>query len=294
MFQRLLVCTDLSDGLQRFATFVPQFAHAGVQHITLLHCVPLLQERSVPKEDSARVAQASSQLKALLPAETGIDVQVQVKSGRPIDLILHTAHTQHCDLIILGTPTRNALAEKLIGNTLIEVAKRADVPLLLLRPQIVVAFTAEELSLRCQHLFRDLLVPYDDSPTARFVIEQIQQIAQANQDHTIDKLHLCWAVEGLRRRDLPLEAELKTARTVLERVKANLDAANLGLEPVTVEVRQGDPVLELFLASQTVDVSAIAISSDSLGKLSELSAPSFARELMRRSWYPLLYFPLKR
>jgi hypothetical protein len=43
--------------------------------------------------------------------------------------------------------------------------------------------------------------------------------------------------------------------------------------------------------AQEHDVSAIAIASSTLGKLIELSSPSFAGEILRRSWHPVVYFP---
>ena len=39
------------------------------------------------------------------------------------------------------------------------------------------------------------------------------------------------------------------------------------------------------------DITAIAVATDTLGKLAELSGPSFAGELLRRSWHPVLFFP---
>jgi len=67
----------------------------------------------------------------------------------------------------------------------------------------------------------------------------------------------------------------------------------LGLQ-VNTEVRLGDPYTEILDAAAEFDISAIATASDRLGKLIELPVGSFASELMRRSWYPILFFPPPR
>ncbi|HYW21080.1 MAG TPA: hypothetical protein VE956_17620 [Nodularia sp. (in: cyanobacteria)] len=39
------------------------------------------------------------------------------------------------------------------------------------------------------------------------------------------------------------------------------------------------------------DISAIAVSSGTIGKLQEWLVSSFAAEVLRQSWYPVLFFP---
>jgi nucleotide-binding universal stress UspA family protein len=67
----------------------------------------------------------------------------------------------------------------------------------------------------------------------------------------------------------------------------------LGLQ-VHAEARLGNPYEEVLQAALEFDISAIAISSDNSGKLIEWSVRSFASELMRRSWHPVLFFPPPR
>jgi nucleotide-binding universal stress UspA family protein len=67
----------------------------------------------------------------------------------------------------------------------------------------------------------------------------------------------------------------------------------LGLQ-VHTQVRLGNPYLEILDASLEFDISAIAIASDHLGKIIDWPVRSFAGELMRRSWHPVLFFPPQR
>lgn len=293
MFQRLLVCTDFCDGLHRLTRFVSSLAAAGVKQITFLHSVPFLEDRNIPREDTESINRARQRLEsALQNAPTELDIQVRVCSGRAIDAILKSAKDYQSDLIILGTPTRSLLTEKLFGSTLIQICQRTLTPIMSLRPQLIATFTSEELDLRCRHLFRHLLIPYDGSNAAKYLVSQIKPLVQSQTVTSLERLHLCWVVDGIHRREIPNDYRVEEARKALAAVKADLESPYVQIGPI--EVRQGDPITEVLDAAQMSDVSAIAVSSDSMGKLIEWSAPSFNSELLRRSWHPILYFPPNR
>jgi nucleotide-binding universal stress UspA family protein len=292
MFQRLLICTDFSDGLHRLVHFVPSLAGAGIEQVIFLHAVPLWESGEIPRIDTEKVEWARQKLAAALQnPSAGVDVQVRVESGRPIDLILQAARDFQADLMILGIPNRNLLAEKLFGSTAIGLCQRTTVPLMTLRPQLISTYTSEELELRCRHLFRYLLLPYDDSEAARYLVKRIQKIAQTRSPQVLERCHLCWVVEDVGRRGLPKEYQVKQAEERLAQVKAELESVNL---PVEAEVRQGNPLLEVLDAAQMSDVSAIALSSEVPNKLIDWSVPGFTNEVLRRSWHPVIYFPPER
>lgn len=175
---------------------------------------------------------------------------------------MNTAQAVQTDLILLGTQTRSLLTEKLFGSTLMQVVERSRVPVMSLRPQLINIFTAEELELRCRHLFRSVLIPYNDTAAAKHLIEQIEQLAQNKPKGCLERLHLCWAVEGLRRRDVPEQYQAEAAQQVLATVQAKLTAT--GLQTGVVEVVQGEPVPEVIQFAQRVDASAIALTASNL------------------------------
>lgn len=292
MFQRLLVCTDLTDGLHRLSQLVPDLAASGIQQLGFLHCVPIGQDYGIPKEDTQEIETARERLRAALQTvPTGVDVQVRVESGEATDTILRIAQELQSDLIVLGTPPRSLLSEKLIGSTLMQVCQRSSSALMNLRPQLMATYTSEELALRCRHLFRWLMIPYDDSDAAKSVIAQVKRYVQHNPNHAIQQIQLCTAVDCLRQRSLPEAYQLEAAQNALEAAQAELQS--LGLL-VKAELRQGEPVSEILAAAQTHEVSAIVVAADHRHRLLQLSAPSFATELLRRSWHPLIYLPAKK
>ncbi|HIK46949.1 MAG TPA: universal stress protein, partial [Leptolyngbyaceae cyanobacterium M65_K2018_010] len=56
-------------------------------------------------------------------------------------------------------------------------------------------------------------------------------------------------------------------------------------------VVQGDPLEKIMAAAEVHDIGAIAICPGQHSGFLKWSVPSLARELMRRSWHPVLFFP---
>ena len=289
MFRRLLVCTDLSDGLQRLVNFIPSLAIAGVQQVTFLHCVPLNESGAIPRVDQDKMDSARDRLSVAI-AQTSVDVQVVVESGRPRDTILRIAKEVESDLIVVGTPVRSLLAEKIFGSTAIALYERTPIPILALRPQLISTYTTEELALRCQHLFRHLMLPYDGSETAKYLIEQLKQLV-SQPNRVLQACFLSWVVDDVDRRGIPLEPKVQAAEAALAAVKAELISLNLQVE---TEVLLGLAVPEILKASVEPDISAIAVCHGARNQFLKMSVPSFTAELLRQSWHPVIYLPFKK
>jgi nucleotide-binding universal stress UspA family protein len=290
MFQRILVCTDLEDGLQRLTGFASSFAVAGIRQVVFLHVIPLLDDREIPRPDEEKIEAVRAQLAGgMREIPDGINVQIEVRTGRAIDHILNVIKAYSIDLILVGMPSRTRLTEKLFGSTTMDLCRQVSTPLMILRPQLVSTYTIEELSLRCQHLFRYLLIPYDGSDAAGYLVNRIRHQAK-NPQSTLESCLLCWIFDDVGRRGLDSyrENQMKAAENELAKVQTEL--ANLGLD-VKALVLQGNALGEVLRLAQDYDISAIALSSDSLGKILEWSIPSFAGEVLRRSWHPVIYFP---
>jgi nucleotide-binding universal stress UspA family protein len=283
MFERVLICTDFKDGLQRLAHYTDALAAGGMKQIVFLHVVPLLEKRTVPKSDNDRVEQAQARLTAAVGSSpAGVDVQIEVRSGQSVETILQVAKSYGSEAIVLGSQTHNSLVDLLLGSTMTELSHRTPIPLLILRPQLIAAFTAEELRLRCQHLLRAVLVPYDGSTAANFLVQQLKQLAQKQTDRFLERCVLCWVTNSI---------PTQTEQNLLTDIKVDLEAANL---QVTTDLRRGTPLAEILEVAQIEEISAIAISTGTMGKFQEWIMASFAAELLRLSWSPVLFFPPPR
>jgi nucleotide-binding universal stress UspA family protein len=289
MFQSCLICTDFSDGLYRLAEFVPSLATGGIKKLIFLHSVPLWEEGEIPRIDQEGIEKARDRLQERLKSvPDGVEVKIEVPSGDPVETVPKMAKSHKVDVVILGMPIQSLLREKLFGSTTSGLAKACVTPLLILRPQLICTYTREELELRCQHLFRVLLIPYNGSNASKYLVQKVKQYAQNRPDDSLKECLLMWVVDEGGRREIPKDYQLREAQEKLEQVKAELEP--LGLQ-VNTQVRLGDPYTEILDAALEFDISAIAIASENFGKLIEFPVRSFAGELMRRSWHPVLFFP---
>ncbi len=288
MFQKLLIATELTDGLDRLARLVPSLAAGGIRQIVFVYVVPL-QDSRIPHPDPAKLALAQQRLAvAQEQVPPGCSVELVIKPGQPIEVIAQTASQFQSQLIVLGTPIRALLEEKLFGSTTMGLSQRLHVPLISLRPQLISTFTLEELDLRCRHLLRHLLIPLEDTAAAKALIQQIVKAVQTLGPGSLEVCTLCQIVDTGSRRGLEPAQALAQAQQTLAPARAQLEA--LGLK-VQTEVRRGDPVTEILKLAQEQDVSALALSSAHAGTLWELSVQSVCGDLLRRSWHPVIFFP---
>ena len=292
MFQSCLICTDFTDGLNRLIDCVPDLAQSGLNKIIFFHSVPLWEEGEVPRIDEEKVKQAEQLLqKALEQAPFEVDVQAEVLSGNPLDTIPRVLKKHPVDVIMTGTPIKSLFQEKFFGSTSTGLAKITSQPLNIIRPELITTYTREELALRCQHLWRYLLIPYNDSQTARYLIEEIKKYAQNRPDNSLKQCMLMSVVDDCGRKSLFAEERVKEAEEKIKIVKAELEALNI---EVNTLVKIGNPLPEIASAALDFDISAIAIATDYRHSLLEWTVRSFANDLMRTSWFPVLLFSPKK
>lgn len=289
MFQRALICTDFTDGIQRLAKFAPSLAAGGFQSLTFFHNVAVDAEREIPHIDPEVLAERKQRILDLLRGVPDtVEVSVEVQVGRASDNILKLAKKRQADVIFLGSPTRTMLEEKLFGSTTSWLAEKTQVPMLILRPQLISTYTTEELELRCNHLFRYLLVPYDGTQGGKNVINYIRRQVSNNPASVLERVRLLWVIDENIRRELQGDRPQAQAQEALAEVQSEL--ADLGLV-VSTSVVEGNPMEQIMAAAEIHDIGAIAACSRGAGGFIKWSTPSFAREILRRSWHPVLFFP---
>ncbi|NEO84552.1 MAG: universal stress protein [Spirulina sp. SIO3F2] len=291
MFKRYLICTDLVDGLQRLTAFIPALAQAGGQQFVFTHTVPIWAEGDIPRLDEAKIAEAQTVLDAALAHQgEGREVIVDIQSGKPQDMIPKLVQKYNSDVVLMGTATRSLIQETIFGSNSLAIARSTAVPLMLLRPQLINTYTQAELTLRCQNLWRYLLIPYSGSESAKYLLEQLKATVQAAGANAPQKCLLLTVVSETKRKGISSDYQQQAAAEQLAQAEAEL--ASCGIE-VTTEVRVGDPMQEITHAAIKHDITAIAIAHVSRSALLELTAPSFANEILRHSWFPVLFFSPK-
>ena len=289
MFQRALICTDFTDGIYRLAQFVPSLAAGGFKSLVFFHNVSVDSEREIPRDSPELLEKPRQRLQDLLrDLPNDIDVTVEVQVGRASESILRLAKKHQSDVIFLGSPTRTLLEEKLFGSTTANLAEKTTIPVVILRPQLVSTYTTAELKLRCAHLFRYLLVPYNGTQGGKSLLKKIQQQVKNNPNSVLERVRLVWVVDENVRRELRGDNPLKQAEQELDQLQSELAALNLVVNTTVIE---GNPLTEILKTAETHDIGAIATCSSNLGGILKWSAPSLTREILRSSWHPVLFFP---
>ncbi len=260
MFKSCLICTDFTDGLYRFIDCVPDLAQSGLNKIVFFHSVPLWEEGEVPRIDEEKVEKAKQRLqKAVENVPDSVEVEIEVISGKPLDTVPRVLKTHPVDVIMTGTSIRSLAQEKFFGSTSAGLAKLTSQPLNIIRPELITTYTREELALRCQHLWRYLLIPYNDSDTARYLIEEIKKYAKDRPENSLKQCMLMSVIDDSGRKSVLAEQRTKEAEASLQSVKAELE--ELGIEVNTL-VKIGSPLEEITMAALDFDISAIAIATD--------------------------------
>ena len=98
-------------------------------------------------------------------------------------------------------------------------------------------------------------------------------------------------IDDCGRKSILAEERVKEAKTNVASVKQELEALDLKVDTL---VKVGDPMQEIFTAALDYDISAIAIATDYRNSLLQWTVRSFANDLMRTSWFPVLLFSPKK
>ncbi|MDJ0845836.1 universal stress protein [Crocosphaera sp.] len=288
MFKNCLICTDFKDGLYRLLDFVPQLASNGLKRIVFLHSISVWEDEKVARVDEEKIAQAKQRLSpALDKVPEGVEVKIEVLSGQVKDSVLQLIETYDIDVVFTGMPIRNAFETKLFGSHTLELAPATPTPLMVFRPQLISTYTHEELSLRSNHLWRYLLIPYNDGDSAQYLLKQIKKMTQNQPDGSLQQCLLLWVIDdGGRSQDLT-DYHLEQAQAKLNQVQQELETFNL---TVTTEIRQGNPLHEILDAAIDYDISAIATACHYRSNFLAWTTPSLANDILSHSWFPVLFF----
>lgn len=288
MFESCLICTNYKDGLQRFVFFIDSLAESGLTEITFLHNVPLWDEGQVPREDKEKIALMKERFNSDLKPSERVKVNIEITSGLVTENISKAIKKYQPQCLILGTSLRGITEDRIFGSTTMNIIEKINIPIMILRPQLISVYTSEELELRCRHLNRCWLVPCYNLEKARYLINQLKTFA-TNQCSIVPHKYIILAViDDVSRSEILVKNKIEEVEIKLNQVKEELQS--LGLE-VDVMVKVGNPILETLEVALNQDISAIAVTDDREYGLLDWTIPSFTQKVLHRSWFPIVFFP---
>jgi nucleotide-binding universal stress UspA family protein len=94
--------------------------------------VELERLAAVPRSVYTERAQQAAAAMVRRLADAGIDASQTVLPGRPLEGITEFADMQKADLIVVGSSTRPAVAERLLGSVPLDLIKKSSRPVLVI------------------------------------------------------------------------------------------------------------------------------------------------------------------
>lgn len=147
--ERILVPVDFSESSQEALRYGHEMARGRNSKVYVLH---VINQRIIDAlhDMSAKgykgeflevlknvVKERRDELERFVPAtmREDIEVQLEIRKGRPAQEIIAFAKENQVDLVILGNVGRSALEAALVGSVARNVANHAPCPVLLVRPR---------------------------------------------------------------------------------------------------------------------------------------------------------------
>ncbi|WP_254761667.1 universal stress protein [Natrinema marinum] len=283
MFTEILFPTDGSDGASAAFDHVLEIADANDSTVHVLNVADTTKDSVVrmrgdvvdvlEREGERLVRDATERAR-----ERGVDTVTEVRQGTPYSTIVDYADSRDIDLVVMPTHGRRGLERLLLGSTTERVVRRADVPVLTIRPNGETA----------TYPYRNVLVPTDGSDCAREALEAGVDIADADDA----ALHLLSVITATSlgvdiRSDIQLTMLEESAEEII--ADASSFAADAGVEPANATVEFGSSIQEAILAyTDEHDIDLVVVGTHGRTGFDRYLLGSVTEHLVRTSSIPVL------
>jgi nucleotide-binding universal stress UspA family protein len=276
---RIVFATDLSDASEAAVesrTCLECLDTVGVSEVHLFTVVPDTVGSGVPGLDRAADAQVALRRQRTVFEAAGFDVETHVARGAPFRRINGLAERLPADMIVVGSRGRSPLRNRLIGDTVRNVARTAVVPLLVERiePDDGTHNVAHE------HLFRDVLYVTDFSDNADRAYDFLPRLRGATR-----RVHLLHVRGSERRGD-------ESPDRIDDRLDSLADdlAVRMGVE-TAVNVRSGSPKTEILAEERRVGATVTLLGARGQSRLRRLLLGSVSESVIARGNANVLLVP---
>lgn len=231
--------------------------------------VGLAPEPAVPEEDVARLVtlrrESLTQLAATLP---GIDVDVEIRVGRPLDEILGLVGSLDHPILVMATSGRLGISRLLYGSVALATRSVSHFPIVLVHDPVPDPWRLDTVT-----------VALDGSEFAEAALALTTEVLGLEAI----TLHLVHVIDYLSGVDLP--AIQRRVAGYLDQVANRLIARGALVE---WEIRTGAAAQELIRAAEERDAALIAMGSHGRSGINRLLLGSVAERVVHRSPIPVL------
>jgi len=290
MFARVLFPTDFSAYANAVFACLPELKVAGVGVVVLLFTI---RESDVPlpetvnRESLERVrwsAEEQLHIARMALEGQGLRVVSRVEYGSPAAQIVRVAEEERVDLIVIGAQGKTVTQELLLGSVAHEVVRRAPVPVLIQKFDVVRQLGHVECRRVCATMFRRVLHPTDFSACAEAAFQVVKRLKAIGTEEVI-LLHVQDERLMKHRPAEQIAAFDREDSRRLERMQRDLLLYGL---PSQVVIRHGIPFRETLKVADEQEVCLIILGSQGRSALRELLTGSTLENVVRLSRQPVL------
>jgi len=285
MFTRILFPTDFSAYANAVFACLSELKAAGVGEVVLLSVirpsdVPMpetvnresLEYWKFSLEEQMNVARMALEGK-------GLHVVTRVEYGNPVEQILSVADEERVSLIVMGAQGMTAAQELLIGSTAYEVVRRATLPVLLQKAEVVRELGHVKCQTACKTMFTHILHPTDFSECAEAAFQVVKRLKSAGTKR-VTILHV-QDERNMRQRPAEQIAEFDRHDTErLEKLCKSLMMFGLQAQPL---LRHGIPFRETLRVADEIGAGLIVLGSHGKSAVQEMLAGSTLENVVRLS-----------
>jgi len=245
--QQLVLATDLGARSDRALDRALQLSAQWKAKLTVVHAFE--RPQAVLDEPSWRQPQdpgmaVQAQLEAELGAEITAAVSARVQPGRPSEVVLKVSEELSAGLIVTGIKRDGAFERALLGDTVTELARQAQVPVLVVKK-------------RARKPYQRIVVATDLSAVSRVALARALDLFGPESLVVFHAAHAHFASRMDDRVAYESELRIDALKNCEEFIAEVAGERAAGIE-VVVEYGEPDLLLEKYVADKQVDLVVVA------------------------------------
>jgi nucleotide-binding universal stress UspA family protein len=290
MFTRALFPTDFSAYADSVLACLPDLKPAGLCEVILFS---VIRPSDVPMPETVNqesleywrwsLGEKMNVAKMALEGK-GLRVLTRIEYGSPAEQIISVAKEERVEVIVMGAQGATAAQELLIGSTAYEVIRRATVPVLLEKFEVIRELGHVKCRQMCENIFQRVIHPTDFSEYADAAFQVVKRLKRMGTEEVI-VLHV-QDERVMKQRSTGQISEFDRHDT--ERLETLCKALSMfGLSARSM-LRHGIPFREALKAADEVEATLIVLGSHGRSAVREMLAGSTFENVVRLSRQPVL------
>ena len=290
MFSRILFPTDFSAYADSVLACLPDLKSAGLREVIPLS---VIRSSDVPLPETVNresleywrwsLGEKLNVAKMALEGK-GLRALTRIGYGNPAEQIVSVAEDERVETIVMGAQGATAAQELLIGSTAYEVIRRATIPVLLQKFEVIRELGHVKCRQVCERIFQCVLHPTDFSDCADAAFRVVKRLKAAGAQEGI-LLHV--QDERLMKQRSP-EQLAEFDRLDTERLETLCKTLRLFGLPARGVLRHGTPFKETLALADETNASLIVMGSHGRSAVREMLAGSTFENVARLSHQPVL------